>query len=839
MYVQSVFLICDYSNTSLAAPALAIERLRPDPATGKSRLISIFIQIITSLFYYLSLINYVIDIRVDIPGVVSTLFTHQVVDENYIFESRIPLKEDIATSAFLFITKRIKNCHSIKSTSNILLRNIYKSIESLNKLFVQTDFVNASFVSIKMLQGDVPAINFFKGQEALTSPLSINKSDPPSSHAVRANANFTDVCVRMLADAAVMDGEGTLGRGHGNGGRGLRRQRSLEWRERRGYGPSAQSSSDDEENSRHAVGAASVSSAGRGARSPGQVFASLLAQQYGNNDEYTRRKHKFEKQKFTLIIKNLQVRLMCYIVLHAIKLVRYLHMRSQDNSIHENNLCSMNSIIHQHSAMYNVLLLQNINAQIGITRLILASTTRAGFWTRKAIVVGPATLRRYMYNTYVLGCETECLGGAGGGGPQFVLARGEARQLVILCKKRYQTIYVEKPVQQKRYCNDSRYTAGETVYAAPSKKTSTGGGTLGRRTRRGHTSALSSSSTASDRSETVFPDEHTRMHLTNVEPRLKVYLFKLELDSLAVVALPVKLQVLQPPHSPNVESQQADCKSLFPVRFDRSNYICESMTSHKNPQSNHNGRVIVTDSRDTGRDSPPEPAPPEVPPRGPSLHATHTLRTQQSRNGCPPNTTGNFTVPTEQMQSEKYSGINTWPFELDSIPTLLCVHLHLFQISRINSGKKSLSMAAIDVFYTFDLMELHIHTNATTMINQTYIVDRIFHETKKLCKARTGANCDENEYNNEIYHPTLERTLNKLKELESRLVLKNHNNAIEEFGKPQQRNSVYSSIQLRNERATVVPKEWINQSFSHMKNLFITLVLYGILRIAYTGIVLH
>ncbi|OAD61415.1 hypothetical protein WN48_10117 [Eufriesea mexicana] len=114
----------------------------------------------------------------------------------------------------------------------------------------------------------------------------------------------------------------------------------------------------------------------------------------------------------------------------------------------------------------------------------------------------------------------------------------------------------------------------ETVYAAPSKKTSTGGGTLGRRTRRGHTSALSSSSTASDRSETVFPDEHSRMHLTN----------------------------------------------------------------------------------DTGRDSPPEPAPPEVPPRGPSLHATHTLRTQQNRNGCPPNATGNFAVPGEQMQTEKYSG---------------------------------------------------------------------------------------------------------------------------------------------------------------------------------------
>ncbi|KAG7203718.1 hypothetical protein KM043_013746 [Ampulex compressa] len=85
--------------------------------------------------------------------------------------------------------------------------------------------------------------------------------------------------------AAVMDGEGTLGRGHTNGGRGLRRQRSLEWRERRGYGPSAQSSSDDEENTRHAVGPTSVSSSGRGARSPGQVFASRLVQQYGSEYE--------------------------------------------------------------------------------------------------------------------------------------------------------------------------------------------------------------------------------------------------------------------------------------------------------------------------------------------------------------------------------------------------------------------------------------------------------------------------------------------------------------------------------------------------------------------------
>nr|KAF7431899.1 hypothetical protein H0235_004823 [Vespula pensylvanica] len=70
----------------------------------------------------------------------------------------------------------------------------------------------------------------------------------------------------------------------------------------------------------------------------------------------------------------------------------------------------------------------------------------------------------------------------------------------------------------------SRNGNGETVYAAPSKKTNTGGGggggggggTLGRRTRRGHASALSSSSTASDRSETVvFPDEHSRIHLGN------------------------------------------------------------------------------------------------------------------------------------------------------------------------------------------------------------------------------------------------------------------------------------------------------------------------------------
>lgn len=88
--------------------------------------------------------------------------------------------------------------------------------------------------------------------------------------------------VACVADATVMDSEGTLGRGHANGGRGLRRQRSLEWRERRGYGASAQSSSDDEDTARHAVGPVSASSVSRGARSPGQVFASILAQQYNS-----------------------------------------------------------------------------------------------------------------------------------------------------------------------------------------------------------------------------------------------------------------------------------------------------------------------------------------------------------------------------------------------------------------------------------------------------------------------------------------------------------------------------------------------------------------------------
>ncbi|KAK2587808.1 hypothetical protein KPH14_003910 [Odynerus spinipes] len=146
----------------------------------------------------------------------------------------------------------------------------------------------------------------------------------------------------------------------------------------------------------------------------------------------------------------------------------------------------------------------------------------------------------------------------------------------------------------------SRNGNGETVYAAPSKKTNTGGGgTLGRRTRRGHASALSSSSTASDRSETVFPDEHSRIHLGN----------------------------------------------------------------------------------DTGRDSPPEPAPPEVPPRGPSLHATHTLRSQQTRNGCPPNATANFPVTTDQIPSETYSGSSefygTHCTGISAVHGSLCLHVNL------------------------------------------------------------------------------------------------------------------------------------------------------------------
>ncbi|KAK0077186.1 hypothetical protein PV325_004316 [Microctonus aethiopoides] len=78
----------------------------------------------------------------------------------------------------------------------------------------------------------------------------------------------------------------------------------------------------------------------------------------------------------------------------------------------------------------------------------------------------------------------------------------------------------------------SRNGNGEVIYAAPTKKISSGGnsnsgsggGTLGRRNRRGqHNSALSSSSTASDRSETIYPDEHSRMHLNNGLPYFRKF----------------------------------------------------------------------------------------------------------------------------------------------------------------------------------------------------------------------------------------------------------------------------------------------------------------------------
>ncbi|XP_046486280.1 teneurin-a isoform X2 [Neodiprion pinetum] len=259
-----------------------------------------------------------------------------------------------------------------------------------------------------------------------------------------------------------MEGEGTLGRGHANGGRGLRRQRSLEWRERRGYG-GAPSSSDEEDNSRHGVGGP-TSTGGRGARSPGQVFASILAQQYNGAADRSYRTGSDTEGAATT---------------------------------------------------------DNPTTPFPTPPPTLTPNHRQA----SPFPLESTNSRRHHYN-------------------------GSAMS------------------------DRSRSGNGETVYAAPTKKNnSAAGGTLNRRNRRGHASALSSSSTASsDRSEAVFPDEHSRMHLNN----------------------------------------------------------------------------------DTGGDSPPEPAPPEVPPRGPSLHATHTLRAQQVRNGCPPNATAGYAIPPEQVQSENY-----------------------------------------------------------------------------------------------------------------------------------------------------------------------------------------
>ncbi|XP_057340739.1 teneurin-a isoform X2 [Microplitis mediator] len=279
----------------------------------------------------------------------------------------------------------------------------------------------------------------------------------------------------------MMESDGTLGRVPSNGGRGLRRQRSLEWRERRGYGASVHSSSDDEDNNRHAV-PTSVSS--RGGRSPGHVFASLLAQQYsGTND-------------------------------------RTYHRTVSDT---EGGVTSDNPTTPFPASV------------AGAVPAALTPNHRQA----SPFPMESTNSRRHHYNNSVSS-------------------------------------------------DRSRNVAnGEVIYAAPSKKTSSGnsgnpstgggsvsGGTLGRRSRRGqHNSALSSSSTASDRSETIYNDEHSHMHLNN----------------------------------------------------------------------------------DNGRDSPPEPAPPEVPPRGPSLLATHTIRAvQQNRNGCPGNAAG-FNLPSDDAQSEAYS----------------------------------------------------------------------------------------------------------------------------------------------------------------------------------------
>ncbi|TGZ55342.1 Uncharacterized protein DBV15_07381 [Temnothorax longispinosus] len=309
------------------------------------------------------------------------------------------------------------------------------------------------------------------------------------------------ICIeyQQISNAAVMDSEGTLGRGHANGGRGLRRQRSLEWRERRGYGASAQSSSDDEDNARHAVGPVSSSSVARGARSPGQVFASILAQQYGNAGDRSYRTGSDTEGAATT---------------------------------------------------------DNPTTPFPTPPPTLTPNHRQA----SPFPLESTNSRRHHYNG---------------------------------------------SISSER----SRNGNGETVYAASTKKTTSGGGTLGRRTRRGHASALSSSSTASDRSETVFPDEHTRMHLTNGE------------------------------------------EEYTGVSFSRI-YVIARLLFHT-----HDHRIISHHiACHTGRDSPPEPAPPEVPPRGPSLHATHTLRAQQNRNGCPPNASGSFTVPSDQMPTETYSG---------------------------------------------------------------------------------------------------------------------------------------------------------------------------------------
>ncbi|KAH0558270.1 hypothetical protein KQX54_015334 [Cotesia glomerata] len=69
---------------------------------------------------------------------------------------------------------------------------------------------------------------------------------------------------------------------------------------------------------------------------------------------------------------------------------------------------------------------------------------------------------------------------------------------------------------------------------------------------------------------------------------------------------------------------------------------------------NHSNYPLTLTDTHNGRDSPPEPAPPEVPPRGPSLLATHTIRAVQNRNGC----AGNTNFASDDAQSEAYSELN-------------------------------------------------------------------------------------------------------------------------------------------------------------------------------------
>ncbi|CAD6236153.1 GSCOCG00008075001-RA-CDS, partial [Cotesia congregata] len=215
--------------------------------------------------------------------------------------------------------------------------------------------------------------------------------------------------------AAMMDSDGTLGRVPSNGGRGLRRQRSLEWRERRGYGASVHSSSDDDDNNRHAV-PTSVSS--RGARSPGHVFASLMAQQYsGTND-------------------------------------RTYHRAVSDN---EGGVTSENQTT-------------GFPASVAVAGSVPGALT-PNHRQASPFPMESTNSRRHHYNN---------------------------------------------SVSSDRSRNKTSSGSGSVAGGGNASTGSVSGGTLGRRSRRGqHNSALSSSSTASDRSEIIYNEEHSHIHLNN------------------------------------------------------------------------------------------------------------------------------------------------------------------------------------------------------------------------------------------------------------------------------------------------------------------------------------